>query len=231
MTTTTEVPSALADATPVAGPGRLRLVAGTLAVASIALAVLVVTHPWGDRLDSSADDVLSYGGLPTDPDTAWAAMLVDVFVFGVVAVCLAIGTCHLVRGRGRVAAATGSVLVVAGGLLSAMGGFAFATITWFATELPEASGRDLVSVANDNVAQLLGAEMAGFLCVTLGSLVLAAALFRARAVPRLAITAYVVLTVALFVGLSETAMDLAQAAQVLVAGALAVPLWRSAARA
>ena len=45
--------------------------------------------------------------------------------------------------------------------------------------------------------------------------------------PRLAVVAFVVLTVALFVGLPGTAMDLAQAAQVIVAGALAVPLWRS----
>jgi hypothetical protein len=228
--TTTTAPSAAADTVAPAQAGRLRLVASALAAASATLAVLIVTHPWGDRLDSSADEVLSYDGLPADPDAAWAAMLADVFAFGVMAFCLAIAACHLVRTRGRVAATVGSVLVVAGGILSAMGGFAFATTTWFAGALPEESGRELVDVANDHLAQLLGAEMAGFLCVTLGSLVLAGALFRARAVPRLAVAVFVVLTVVLFVGLPGTAMDLAQAAQVLTAGALAVPLWLSARR-
>jgi hypothetical protein len=109
-----------------------------------------------------------------------------------------------------------------------MGGFAFATVTWFVGELSETAGRELVDVANDDLGHLLGVEMAGFFLVTLGSLVLAAALVRARAVPRVAVVGFVLLTLALFVGLSGAAMNAVQAAQVLAIGALALPIWTRA---
>ncbi len=205
--------------------GRIRLVAATLAAASAALAVLVVTHPWGERLDSSADDVLSYDHVVENHANAWPAMLADVVAFGLIAVCAAIGVAHLVRGRGRNLATVGGVLVVLGGLLSAMGSFAFTTVVHFAAELPEGAGRELVDTANDDVTHLLGVEMAGFLLVTLGSLVLAVALLRGRAAPRVAVVAFVLLTFGLFAA-TGTALDLVQAAQVLLTGALAIPLWR-----
>ena len=187
MTTTTAPGPQTTDHADPGGPGRVRLVAATLAASSVVLAVLVVTHPWGERLDSSADDVLSYDALVETHDRAWPAMLADVLAFGLVAVCLAIGVAHLVRVRGRTAATAGAALVVLGGLLSAMGSFAFTTVTYFAGALPEEAGRELVATANDDVAHLLGVEMAGFLLFTVGSLVLATALVRARAVPRLVV--------------------------------------------
>jgi hypothetical protein len=227
MTTTAPV-SVTTDHAETGHPGRIRLVAAVLAAASAVLAVLVVAHPWGERLDSSADDLVTYDYVLEHHANAWPAMFADIVAFGLIAVCLAVGVAHLVRGRGRTLATVGAALVVLGGLLSAMGSFAFATVLYLVGELPEEAGRTLVDTVNDDVAHVLGAEMAGFLLVTLGSLVLAAALFRARAVPRLAIGLYVALTVALFAGLPGTAMDVAQAAQVVLAGALAVPLLRSA---
>lgn len=226
MTTTAPV-THITDHAEAVQPGRIRLVAAALAAASATLAALVITHPWGERLDSSADEVLSYDVVLESHAHAWPAMLADVFAFGVIAVCLAIGVAHLARTRGRALATAGGVLVVAGGLLSAMGSFAFTTVTYFVGELPEGSGRDLVDTANDDVTHLLGVEMAGFLLFTLGSLVLAAALVRARAVPRLAVALFVLLTFGLF-ALTGAALDVVQAAQVLVAGAVAVPLWRRA---
>jgi len=228
MTTTAPVTSFTDHAEP-AQPGRIRLVAAVLAAASVTLAALVVTHPWGERLDSSAEDVFTYGYVVDNHANAWPAMLADVIAFGLIAFCVAIGAVHLVRGRGRTAATVGAALVVLGGLLSAMGSFAFTTILYFVAELPEESGRALTDTANDDVKHLLGVEMAGFLLFTLGSLVLAFALFRSRAVPRLAVGLFVLLTIALFVGLPNAAMDAAQAGQVLVTGALAIPLLRSAA--
>ncbi len=66
-----------------------------------------------------------------------------------------------------------------------MGGAAFATVVWFisADGLSEGAGPSLVDYANDNVGHLMGVDMAGFVLTTLGSMVLAAALIRARAVP------------------------------------------------
>lgn len=227
MTTIASVTPTTDHARP-ATAGRIRLVAVALAAAAVTLAGLVITHPWGERLDSSSDEVLDYDHVLAHHANAWPAMLVDVFAVGVVAVCLAVAVTHLVRARGRTLATVGGVLLVAGGILSAMGGFAFATVTYFVAELPEASGRDLVDTANDDVAHLLGVEMAGFLLVTLGSLVLAAALVRGRAVPRPAVAAFVLLTFGLF-ATTGAALDVVQAAQTVLIGAVAVPLWRSAA--
>lgn len=229
MTTTAPV-SVTTDHTELGHTGRIRLVAAVLATASAVLAVLVVIHPWGERLNSSAEELVTYDHVVDHHANAWPTMFVDVVAFGLIAVCLAIGVAHLVRARGRTLATVGAALVVLGGLLSAMGGFAFVTVLYFVGELPEDAGRTLVDTLNDDVAHVLGAEMAGFLIFTVGSLVLAAALFRARAVPRLAVGLYVVLTVAVFAGLPNTAMDVVQAAQVVLAGALAVPLLRSVPR-
>lgn len=98
---------------------------------------------------------------------------------------LGLGVLHLARGRGRVAALTGATLTTAGGILLAMGATAFATLAWFVTadRLAGGAGQSLVDYANDHPGHLIGPNTAGFLLSTVGVLVLAAALFRARAVP------------------------------------------------
>jgi hypothetical protein len=224
MTTTTPHPTV---ATTVAAPsGRTRIVAAGIAISAATIALLVLTHPWGDRLDSSADDVVSYAGLPANIDAAWTAMLFDSLAYGLLSICLAIGCWRLVTTRGRLAATVGGVITAVGGVVNAMGGLAFATLLWFAATLPEEQGRGLVDTVNDEIGHALGVEMAGFALVTLGSLVLAAALVRARAVPWPAVAVFVALTVSLFLGFPGDVMNVLQAAQVLVAGALAVPLWQ-----
>ena len=133
----------------------------------------MLTTPWGDRYDSSADEVLDYDGLAAVRDGAWAGMLADGFAFAVLGLSLGLVVCHLARGRGRVAALVGALLTTAGGILFAMGGLAFATLAWFASGLAEESGRTLVDYANDHPGHLLGATMAGFFLFTVGGLVLA----------------------------------------------------------
>lgn len=225
MTTTSPHPTVTTTVTALSG--RTRIVAAGIAVTAATAAVLVLTHPWGDRLDSSADDVVSYAGLPADIDAAWTAMLVDSLAFGLLSICVAIGCWRLVRARARLAATVGGVLAVVGGVVSAMGGLAFATLLWFAATLPEEQGRGLVDAVNDEIGHALGVEMAGFVLVTLASLVLSAALIRARAVPWPAVAVFLALTVSLFVGLPGGVMNVLQAAQLLVAGLLAIPVWRA----
>jgi hypothetical protein len=226
-------PAADAATDPVAVPTRVRVVAVALSAAATSVAVLVATHPWGERLDSSAEDVLSYDALRlVDRDAAWAGLLVTGFALAVVAVCAALATCLLARGRGRGAALLGSVLTVAGGVLFAMGSSTFAAVTWFATseDMSEDGGRRLVDVANEAPGHLLGLEMGGFLLVTLGGLTLAAALLRARAVPLVAVVAFVVLTLALFAPLPPNGTDAVQVLQMVVVAALAIPVWRQSQR-
>ena len=193
------------------------------------IAVLVATHPWGDRLDSGSDDILSYATLHAHRDAAWPSILLDGFAFAILGMCAALATCHLVRGRGRVAALVGSVLAIAGGVLFAMGGFGFATLVWFTTGLSEDDAAGMISFANDHPGHLMGVQMAGFALFTLGTLTLSVALARARAVPLAAVIGFVALTVGLFVPLPGRGIDVVQVAQMLLVGALAVPLWRRAA--
>jgi hypothetical protein len=213
-TTTTSAPDGVSTT-------RIRLVAGGLAAAALTIAGLLVTTPWGDRYDSSSDEVLDYGRLADVRDGAWGGGLADGLAFAVLGLTLGLVVCHLVRGRGRIAALVGAALTTLGGVCFAMGSFAFATLTWFASGISEGAGRELVDYANDNVLHMLGATMAGFATFTLGSLVLAAALFRSRAVPAAGVAAYVLLVLAQF-ALTDRALDYLQIAMMALLVAFAV---------
>jgi hypothetical protein len=229
MTTTSAVST---DAGPVAlptGTVRIRVAAGALAVAAATVSALLATKPWGDRLDSGADDFLVYDKLLEVRDAAWATMLVDGFAYAVVGITLGLGALHLARTRGRVAALVGAVLTTAGGILFAMGAGAFATFAWFATEpgLPRGAGRALVDYANDHVGHVVGVDMAGFVTFTLGTLVLSAALIRARAVPVVAVGIFIVLTLAQFVmPVGHDLLNYLQIAMMAMLVGFAAVVWR-----
>jgi len=205
---------------------RIRVVAGALGASALTIAALLITTPWGDRYDSSADEVVDYDGLAAVRDGAWTGMLADGFAFAVLGLTLGLVTCHLARGRGRVAALVGAVLTTSGGILFAMGGLSFATLTWFASGVSEDAGRSLVDYANDQTGHLLGATMAGFLLFTVGGLVLATALFRARAVPVVGVAAYVLLVLAQFGPVPGRGLDFLQVAMMALIVALAVRVLR-----
>ena len=137
---------------------RTRVAAAALATSAATVSVLLATTPWGDRLDSSSDEVLSYDKLLDVREAAWSSMLLDSFAFAVIGLTLGLGVLHLVRSKGRVAALVGAVLTTAGGILFAMGGAAFATVGWFvsAEGLPDGAGQSLVDYANDNPGHLMG---------------------------------------------------------------------------
>jgi len=212
------------------GPGRVRVAAGALAASAATVAVLLATTPWGDRLDSSSDEVLSYDKLLEVRDAAWSSMVLDSFAYAVIGMTLGLGVLHLARSKGRVAALVGAVLTTVGGILFAMGGAAFATVVWFITAdgLSEGAGRSLVDYANDHLGHLMGLDMAGFLLTTIGSLVLAAALIRARAVPVPAVVVYILLTLAQFTGLPGRAMDFLQIAMMVLLIGFAAVVWSRA---
>ncbi len=200
MTTTSPVQADARTTADQTSTARIRVAAAALAGSAATIGVLLATKPWGDRLDSSSDEVLDYDQLLEVRDAAWASMLVDGFAYAVIGLTLGLGVLHLARGRGRVAALVGAVLTTAGGILFAMGAGAFATFAWFATApgLPDDAGRSLVDYANDHIGHVIGADMAGFLVFTLGSLVLSAAVVRARVVPAPAVIVFVLATLAQF---------------------------------
>jgi hypothetical protein len=219
------------DATaPSPGPTRLRVAAAALGSSAAAISVLLATTPWGDRLDSSSDDVLNYESLVKVHDAAWPSLLIDGFAFAVIGLTVGLGVLHLVRGRGRIAALVGAVMTTAGGILFAMGAVGFATIGWFASAdgLHDGTGKALVDFANDNPGHLMGPDMAGFLLTAVGSLVLAAALIRSRALAVYVVVGYVLMTLAQFSGIPGRAMDFLQIAMMLMLIGFAAVLWRRA---
>ena len=208
----------------------IRVAATALGASAATVCVLLATTPWGDRIDSSAEEVLNYDDLVRVHDAAWPSMLIDGFAYAVIGITVGLGVLHLARGRGRLAALVGAVMTAAGGILFAMGAAGFATIIWFAGSdgILSDTGQSLVDLANNNRSHMMGPEMVGFLLTMVGSLVLAAVLIRARAVPRYAVVVYILLTLAQFSGIPGRAMDFLQIAMMLVLMALAAVLWRRA---
>ena len=61
---TTTAPAQLdTDAAVASRRARIRVAAAALAASAATVSVLLATTPWGDRLDSSSDEVLSYDKL------------------------------------------------------------------------------------------------------------------------------------------------------------------------
>jgi hypothetical protein len=230
MTTTSPVRVGDRTALTSGGSGRTRVAAAALAASTATVAALLATTPWGDRLNSSADEVLSYDKLLDVRGAAWSSMLVDSFAYAVIGLTVGLGVLHLVGSKGRVAALVGAVLTTAGGILFAMGGAAFASVVWFITAdgLEDGAGQSLVDYANDHLGHLMGIDIAGFVVTTVGSLVLAVALIRARAVPVPAVVTYLLLTVVQFVGLPGRVLDFVQIAMMVLLLGLATVVWRRA---
>jgi hypothetical protein len=230
MTTTSAAQQLTEPTTSSPGRSRIRVVAGALGAAAATVSVLLATTPWGDRLDSGADEVLSYDKLVPVHDAAWPSMLLDGFAYAVIGLTVGLGVLHLARGRGRVLALAGAVITTAGGILFAMGAAGFAAIVWFAGAdgLSDGTGQALVDFANDHPGHLMGPDMVGFLLTTVGSLVLAGALVRSRAEPAYAVVAYVLMVLAQFSGMPGRALDFLQIAMMLLLIGFAVVLWRRA---
>jgi len=230
MTATSATPLDSSVTPSAVGTGRVRLTAAALAASSATVVGLLATTPWGDRLDSGANEILTYDKLAQVRDAAWPSMLLDSFAFAVIGLTLGLGVLHLARARGRIAAMVGAALTTVGGILFAMGGTAFATLGWFVTAdgLSPGAGQSLVDYANDHPGHLMGLNMVGFLLTTIGALVLSAALIRAHTVPILAVMTYIALTLAQFTGLPGRTMDFLQIAMMVLLIGFAAAIWRRA---
>ena len=200
-------PGAQAEPSPAApSSDRLRVAAVALGLSALAVATVLVWRPWGER------DAFGYDDLAPLRDNAWVGTLVDGFAFGVLAVTLSVVTCFLVQARGRHAATVGAVATIAGGLLFAMGSLAHGAVAWFATSdvVSVQAGTALLEHVEDEPLRVMGPVMAGFLLVAVGMLVLAAALLRARSVPRWLPIALIVGTLAQFAPVSSRGLDVIQ---------------------
>jgi len=217
--TTTQADGAtvLADGTDPAR-ARRRVAAVGLGLGALTIAGLLVTTPWGERNATSYDEIAPVR------DAAWAGMLADGIAFAVVGLLFSMTVLSLVRGRGRVPALVGAIVTSLGGLLFAMGSFAFASLAWYATSsaIPVDTGKALLAYAAENPQHGFVPAMVGFLLFTVGSLLLAASLLRSRAVPLAAVIVFAALTLSQFAGVEGRGLDFVQIALMLLLTGLAV---------
>lgn len=198
---------------------RARIVAVVLAAGAVAVAAVLLWHPFGERND------LSYAALAPVRDAAWAGAVIDGLGFAAVGVALGLAACLLAPARGAVWASTGAVLTGAGGIAFCAGMYAVAVLAWFVTAtevVPPETGTELMAYVEENFGRVGALQMAGFLLFTVGALVLMVALWRARSVPRWFPGGFAVLTLAAFAPLPSRVLDLVQAVQF---GSLVLVAW------
>lgn len=203
-----------------AGTSRARavIVPAILALGAAAVATVLLFRPWPVR------NSFLYEELAPVRDGIWTSILVDSVAFAAVAIGLSLVVAQLTQTRGAALANVGAVVASAGGILFAMGAFAFAAFTWYVTDptvLPVADGTRVLDYVVANPEHLMLLQMGGFLLYTLGTLLLAAALFRARSVPRGLPIAMIVLTIAQFATHGRV-LDFVQIVAMMVLVALAV---------
>lgn len=227
MTTFARVATTADGASMSFGMSRARTVipAATLALGAAVVATVLLFRPWPVR------NSFLYHELAPVRDGIWTSILVDSLAFAAVAIGLSLVVAQMTRTRGALLANVGAVVATAGGVLFAMGAFAFATFTWYVTDsavLPLADGTRLLEYAVANPEHGMLVQMGGFLLYTLGTLLLAAALLRARSVPRWLPIAMFVLTIAQF-ATSDRVLDFVQIAAMTVLVMLAALALRQSA--
>jgi hypothetical protein len=167
---------------PVAG-GRARqwIVGGALAIAATVTALVLLFRPWPAR------NSFLYSDLAPIRDALWTAVFVDVLAFSGVAISISLTVAMLVRSRGAALANVGAIVTIVAGTLFSIGAFAFAAFTWYVTDrgaLPADAGSALLDYAVAHPEHAMLPQMLGFLLYTVGTLFLAAALLRSKALPR-----------------------------------------------
>ncbi len=227
MTTFARVATTAEEASMSFGMSRARtvIVAATLALGAAVVATVLLFRPWPVR------NSFLYHELAPVRDGIWTSILVDSLAFAAVAIGLSLVVAQMTPTRGASLANLGGVVATVGGVLFAMGAFAFATFTWYVTDsaaLPLADGTRLLEYAVANPEHGMLVQMGGFLLYTLGTLILAAALLRARSVPRWLPIALVVLTIAQF-ATSDRILDIVQIAAMTVLVILAALALRQSA--
>jgi hypothetical protein len=185
ITTSVALPRPAAVAPEAPRAGRLGLLFAVILVTSVTaagLSLVSLLKPIG----AGGDALPGYAALAPVRDYAWA-----FFTFAgvqmVVGVCAAaLAAWILVPARGARWATVGGSLVWLGAALYAVGIGGWAAVYYFGTDraLGAATATRLVDRYNHDAAHMLLVPVSGAALVMVGSLLLAVALWRARAVPR-----------------------------------------------
>ncbi len=228
FTKTTTAPAIPTTATTSAGGQsglRARLIAAGLVIGPLLSAGVLTFRPGPER------DDFSYASFAAVRDGAWLSAVIDHLGYVLLSLALPLAVCLLVRaGRGARLATIGSALVLVGGMFFASGFYAFYLMGWYATA-PEAlsaeNGTTFMSYIENNLAHVFGPQAAGFFAFNIGTLLLCAALWRSRSVPRAVAPVIAVLTVGQFL-LPSKALDVEQTLFLLSLLPVAWFTWRQA---
>jgi hypothetical protein len=182
-----------------------------------------------------ARDDLSHAAMAPVRHATWSVALIDAVGYATAAVALSITVCLLARPRGARWAAAGAVLTVLGGITCATGNYAYGALGWYSSAtatdaLPADTGAKLMTYIKNNPGHMATPEIAGFLALNLGVLLLAAALWRSRSVPRWLPITTGVLTVGQFTDLPNPILDMEQTTLMATFATLAWLLARAPAR-
>ncbi|MEV6104806.1 hypothetical protein AB0M28_08835 [Streptomyces sp. NPDC051940] len=217
----------LRSAGPTVRPALVTTVATALALGAATVAGVLLWQPWTER------DDFAYDAVEPVRDAAWAGSALDGFGFAVACGALSVLVCLVAAARGARWAHAGAVLTTLGGMFFAAGIFAFGALGWYATStdaLSAGAGAGLLTYVEDHPERVAAPQLAGFLLTTVGLLLLATALGRARAVPRWLPVALAVLTVGQFAPVPSRGLDLIQVVLMAVLVASAWYLRRAALR-
>ena len=179
-------------------------------------AVLLLLTPWGERNE------IGYAAVAPIRDAFWAGILVDGLAMVAVALGLALVVHRLVGGVRPVLVGAGGTLATAGAVAFALGGFGYATLAWHVTDasvLDPAAGAAVLRSAVESPQHSLVVQIAGFLMMTLGLVLLSLALLRSRAVPRWLPTVVIATALLAFV-VPPRLKDLAQVVQMIALAAI-----------
>jgi hypothetical protein len=195
-----------------AAAARVRVVQAVLWAGAAAVAGFLVVRPGPDRSE------LGYAAVRAGGDAAWAGHLVESVGYGLLGVGLAAATAVLVRGRGSAWANAGALLVTLGGVMFAATGYALGVLGWYATSsgVDAAAGTSLLAAVERSPGHLAAADVLGFLALSLGTVLVAVALWRSGAVPRWVPAGLALLTLAQFGPWPDRGLDLVQAALALM---------------
>jgi hypothetical protein len=169
----------------VAGRGRLALLFAVILATSLsafALSLVSFVKPVGE-----GDGLPGYAAIAPHREYLWAFFVVAGVQLIVGATAAALAALFLAPRRGARLATAGAGLVWLGAAIYGVGIGGWATVYYFAADretLGAAAARRLVDHVNDDTLRMLSIPISGALLVAVGSLVLAAALWRAGTVPR-----------------------------------------------
>ncbi|BBG05002.1 MULTISPECIES: hypothetical protein [Pseudonocardia] len=207
--------------------GRARVAAAGLAIAAAVAAVNLLVRPL------AADATADRAAVLAVREAVWLFGAVGGIATGAVFVALGLVVCLVVpAGRGYASATSGAALTVLGGISFAAGFFAFGVSSWFAT-LPlddPAASVALFDAVQADAMRSFGPQLAGFLLASVGTVLLAVALWRSRTVPRWLPATTVLALVAMFLVGGGLLYDLLHAAFMATLVVLAVYCWRSGPR-